>query len=119
MGPDLVLVGFGSDVTHLIEFASIIFWNTSATNQELRTAGRGATWAGVYMAVAIFVYVGMLVAHRFLEPPKSGPDPVRFWRNLLLAGVFNLMGIAVMVAVLAVRRLRSARAFAKSSSGVT
>ena len=90
MGPDLILVGIGSGIGHVIDFSGLFFVDNGASATVLRSSGRDAIIMGAYTAAAAFAYLFVLRIHQSYDP-KQHPTPTQ--RKLWLGGLCNTVGV--------------------------
>src|ERR1700733_9671238 len=90
MGPDLILVGIGSGIGHVIDFSGLFFVDNDASATALRSSGKDAIIMGTYAAVALLAYLFVLRIHQAYDP-KQHPTPKQ--RKFWLGGLCNIVGV--------------------------
>ncbi len=96
MGPDLILVGIGSDLGHLLRFSEIFFSDNSASNNVLRGAGKDLSITAGYALVAAVFYLAVLRIHQAYDSKQSVSRRDRiFW----LGVVSNIFGAITFAAL--------------------
>jgi hypothetical protein len=96
MGPDLALVGIGSDIGHAIDFAGLFFADNNASVTVLRGTGKDLALTSAYAFIAAFAYLVVLKIHQAYDPNQHPtPRERKFW----LGGLCNFVGVTTFAAL--------------------